>query len=807
MKFTLSWLKHFLQTEASAQEIADTCTMIGLELEELSSPAEALRAFTIAHVIQARQHPNADRLRVCIVDPGPAINNGEYVQVVCGAPNARTGMKGVFAPVGTHIPGTGLDLKPGVIRGEDSNGMLCSERELMLSDDHEGIIDLPNDAPVGESYASYAGLDDPVIDIGVTPNRPDALGIYGIARDLAAANKGTLKPLSISPVAGTYDSPISVSLNFDDPDNTPCPLFVGRYIRGVRNGPSPEWMQQLLRAVGLRPISALVDVTNYITLTFGRPLHVFDADKVHGNIHARLACEGESLDALDGKTYTLNDQMTVIADDNGPEGIAGAIGGMASGCTDDTVNVFLEAAWFDPVRTAATGRKLNVITDARYRFERGVDPAFVEKGAEIATELIMRLCGGEPSHLVITGTPPMRNATYPLRLDRVRTLAGVDVKPEEQIRILGALGFSAEREGDADTIEVSVPEWRPDVHGEADLVEEIVRIYGYDRIGHMRLPQISPVTRRSIDVPQRRRFRAARALASRGMNEAVTWSFLPEYQAKLFGGGDEAVTLDNPISTELSHMRPSLLPNLIAATGRNKARGMDDFAIFEVGQIYRGDGENEEDVHVTGIRCGSDGERHWKATSRAIDVFDVKADLLAVLEAIGAPVNSLQTVADGPEWYHPGRVGSLQLGPKNRIAAFGEVHPRILAAMDVEGPIVAFEINLDAVPVPKSARTTKTALNASDLQPVRRDFAFVVDDGVAAGELLRAARGVDKMLIDDVSVFDVFSGGSIGEGQKSIAIEVTLQPRDQTLTDEEIDAVSKKVIEAASKATGARLRS
>ena len=807
MKFTLSWLKHFLQTDASAEEIADTCTMIGLELEELTSPAEALRAFTIGHVIQAKQHPNADRLRVCIVDPGPAINDGKYVQVVCGAPNARTGMKGVFAPVGTYIPGTGLDLKSGVIRGEESNGMLCSERELMLSDDHEGIIDLPKDAPVGESYASYAGLDDPVIDIGVTPNRPDALGIYGIARDLAAANKGTLKPLSINPVAGTFDSPISVSLDFDDPENTPCPLFVGRYIRGVKNGPSPDWMQKLLRAVGLRPISALVDVTNYITLTFGRPLHVFDADKVHGNIHARLAREGETLEALDGKTYTLNDQMTVIADDNGPEGIAGVIGGMPSGCTDETVNVFIEAAWFDPVRTAATGRKLNVITDARYRFERGVDPAFVEKGAEIATELIMRLCGGEPSHLVIAGEPPLRNMSYPLRLDRVRTLAGVDVKPEQQIRILNALGFSGKWDGEAETIDVGIPEWRPDIHGEADLVEEIVRIYGYDRIGHMRMPQVSPVTQRSITVPHRRRFRAARALASRGMNEAVTWSFLPETHAKLFGGGGEAVALDNPISTELSHMRPSLLPNLIAATGRNKARGMDNFALFEVGQIYRGDGEDEEDVHVSGVRCGSDGEKHWNAPARTVDIFDAKADLLAALETIGAPVGSLQTVAEGPPWYHPGRVGSLQLGPKNRIATFGDVHPRILAAMDVEGPVVAFEINLDAVPVPKSAKTTKPALNASDLQPVRRDFAFVVEDGVAAGDLLRAARSADKALIDDVSVFDVFSGGSIGDGQKSIAIEVTLQPRHQTLTDEEIDAVSKKVIDAASKATGARLRS
>ena len=806
MKFTLSWLKNYLDSKASAQEIADACTMIGLELEHLTSPADALKPFTIAHVLEARQHPNADRLRVCIVDPGPAINDGKPVQVVCGAPNARTGMKGVFAPPGTHIPGTGMDLKPGVIRGEQSNGMLCSERELMLSDDHEGIIDLPEDAPLGERYAEYAGLDDPVIDIGVTPNRPDALGVYGIARDLAAKRIGTLKRLAVEPVAGMFDSPVNVTLDFDDPDNAPCPLFVGRYIRGVRNGPSPEWMQNRLRAVGLRPISALVDITNYVTLSFGRPLHVFDADKVHGDIHARLARAGESLEALDGKTYTLDESMTVIADDNGPEAIGGIIGGMPSGCTEETVNVFLEAAWFDPVRTATTGRKLNAITDARFRFERGVDPAFVETGAEIATDLIMRLCGGEPSHLVVAGAPPLRNAVYRLRLNRVRTLAGVDILPEEQLRIMNALGFETDLDESAETVDVQVPEWRPDIQGEADLVEEIVRIYGFDRIGHMQLPRTCAVTAKNISLPQRRRFRAARALAARGMNEAVTWSFVPQSHAELFGGGSEQVALDNPISTELSHMRPSLLPNLIAAAGRNHARGIANCALFEVGQIYRGDGEQDEDVHVSGIRGGAHGARHWAAAPRPVDIFDAKADLLAALEATGAPVGSLQTVADGPAWYHPGRVGSLQLGPKNRIASFGEVHPRVLGAMDVSGPVIAFEINLDAVPLPKSARTARPALNASDLQTVTRDFAFVVEDHVGAGDLVRAALGADRSLIADVAVFDVFSGGSIGEGRKSVAIEVTLQPRERTLTDEEIDTVSQKVIAAAEKATGAQLR-
>ncbi len=806
MKFTLSWLKHYLDTDASARQIADTLTMIGLELEELTSPAEALAPFTIARVIEAKQHPNADRLRVCIVDPGPEINGGKPIQVVCGAPNARTGMLGVFAPAGTHIPGTGIDLKPGVIRGEESNGMLCSERELMLSDDHEGIIDLPEDAPVGVRYADYAGLDDPVFDIGVTPNRPDALGVYGIARDLAAKGIGTLKALAINPIAGTYESPINVLLEFDEPDNGPCPLFVGRHISGVRNGPSPDWLQNWLRAVGLRPISALVDITNFVTLAFARPLHVFDADKVHGDIRARLARPGETLEALDGKTYTLDETITVIADENGPESIGGIIGGEASGCTEETVNVFLEAAWFDPVRTAATGRKLNVITDARFRFERGVDPAFVVTGAEIATSLIMELCGGEASHLVVAGDPPLRHAAFDLRLSRARTLAGVDIQPDEQVRILSALGFTAQPTDDPDILHVGVPEWRPDIHGEADLVEEVVRIYGFDRIGHMQLPRLHTVTAKAIEPGQRRRFRAARTLAARGLNEAVTWSFLPETQAALFSGEREPVALDNPISTELSHMRPSLLPNLIAAVGRNRARGFDNCALFEVGQIYRGEEPDDESVHATAVRAGETAERHWAKKPRPVDLFDAKADLMAVLDALGAPVGSLQTVAEGPGWYHPGRVGSLQLGPKNRIASFGEMHPRVLREMDVEGPVVAFEIDLGAIPLPKSARTTRPALDVSDLQAVRRDFAFVVDGAIAAEQIVRAARGADKALISDVDVFDVFAGEAIGEGRKSVAVEITLQPRDKTLTDEEIDAVSQRIVGAVEKATGAQLR-
>jgi phenylalanyl-tRNA synthetase beta chain len=800
MKFTFSWLKDHLHTEATAEEIADALTHLGLELEELSNPAEKLKPFVIARVLEARPHPNADRLRLCLVDFA-----GETpLQVVCGAPNARTGMKGVFAPVGTHIPGTGIDLKTGSIRGEASNGMLLSERELGLSDEHEGIVDLPEDAPVGTPYAEWAGLNDPVFDIGVTPNRPDALGVYGIARDLAAKGMGHLKPLPDIAVDGTFESPIPVELRFGDADNKPCPLFVGRYIRGVANGPSPAWMQRRLRAIGMRPISALVDITNFITFTYARPLHVFDADKVKGAIHARLARGGETIEALDGKTYTLDSEMTVIADDSGPEGIAGVIGGEATGCMAETVNVFLEAAWFDPIRTAATGRKLGIVSDARYRFERGVDPAFVEPGAEIATQMILDLCGGEASDLVVAGKPPTRSLSFPLRMNRVKTLAGVDIPTDEQLDILKSLGFTIA--GTDAEIVAEAPTWRPDIDGEADLVEEIVRVFGFDRVAHVPLPRLETVTGRRVSVAQKRRFVAARALAARGMNEAVTWSFVPKRDAELFGGGAEALELANPISTEMSHMRPSLLPTLIAAARRNAARGFADQALFEVGQVYGGDRPKDERVNATGLRAGMTSQRHWSAERRAVDVFDAKADALAILAAAGAPVASLQTAAEGPDWYHPGRVGSLMLGPKNRLAVFGEVHPRVLQALDVAGPLVAFEVDLDAVPLPKGARTARPPLAASQFQAVTRDFAFIVASDVPADRIVRAARGADKALVGFVAVFDVFTGAAIGEGRKSVAIEVTLQPRERTLTDEEIDWTSAAIVAAVHKATGGELR-
>lgn len=804
MKFTQNWLKDHLATDATVHEIADRLTLIGLELEHLHDPAEELAPFTIARVIEARPHPNADRLRVCIVDAGPAVNGGQPVQVVCGAPNARTGMIGVFAPPGTHIPGTGMDLKPGSIRGESSDGMLCSERELMISDDHEGIIELAPDAPLGEPYAEYAGLNDPVLDIGVTPNRPDALGVRGIARDLAAAGLGTLKPGQEAPVPGAFASPISVDLKFDEPENTPCPLFVGRYFRAVENRPSPDWMQRYLLAVGLRPISALVDITNYVTLTYGRPLHVFDADKVHGNIHARLARPGESILALDGKEYRLDATMTVIADDEGPEAIGGVMGGERTGCTGDTSNVFLEAAYFDPVRTATTGRNLGIVSDARYRFERGVDPLFTQTGTEIATRLILELCGGEASELVVAGEPPRRDATFDLRADKVESLAGVYIPPDDQKTILEDLGFTARVQGEG--LRVVAPSWRPDIHGNADLVEEITRIHGLDKIKNVPLPRLSDVAKKTVTTGQRRRFQAARSMAARGFAEAVTWSFVTRAQAELFGGGAPELELANPISSELSDMRPSLLPNLLAAARRNADRGYSDLALGETGQIYLGDEPEDEFLHATGIRIGATGPRHWDGPPPPLDAFHAKADALAVLEATGAPVASLQVEPVGPDWFHPGRVGTLRLGPKKPIATFGELHPRILQAFELEGPAVGFEVVLDAIPLPKNARISRAALQASEFQAVKRDFAFLVDRTVSAGTLVRAARGADKALIDSVAVFDVYEGAALGAQKKSLAVEITLRPKSATLTEADIEAVSDKIVAAVEKATGGTLR-
>ena len=797
MKFTLSWLKEYLDTTATLDEICEGLIGVGLEVEEVTDKTRLLADFTVAHVTLAEKHPNADKLRQCVVGTKDGTK-----QVVCGAPNARTGIKAIIALPGVTIPATGAVFSPATIRGVESQAMLCSERELLISDEHNGIIEVEGDWPVGTPAATALGLDDPMIYVKVTPNRPDALGIYGIARDLAAKGLGTLKPLDAKKVEGSFDSPIKVSLDFPDGDTKPCPLFVGRYIRGVRNGPSPEWLQRRLRAIGLRPISTLVDITNYITFAYGRPLHVFDADKVKGNVRARLAKDGEVLEALDNKTYTLSSGMTVIADDAGPEAIAGIIGGIPSSCTDETVNVFLESAWFDPLRTAATGRKLGITSDARYRFERGVDPAFTPVGSEIATRMILELCGGEASHVVIAGAVPNTARSFDLRKTRVTSLAGIDIPVARQKEILVALGYGVTETQDALTC--TVPSWRPDVNGEADLVEEVCRIWGLDNIPPAPMSRSSAIAKPVLNPLQKRMLGARRALASRGFNEAITWAFLPEEHARLFGGGQPELKLANPISSELSDMRPSLLANLIAAAGRNMDRGFADMMISEVGHAYAGDTPKDETLRAAGIRRGAFTGRNVQGGARAVDAFDAKADALAVLEAAGAPVATLQVVAGAPTWFHPGRSGTIQMGPQNKLGYFGEIHPRVLAAMDVKGPLVAFELILNAIPGSKSKGATRAALVISDLMPLSRDFAFVVDDAIEADKLVKAAKGADKALIADVTVFDLYK---LEGGSKSLAIEVTLQPKDKTLTEAEIEAASQKIVQAVTKATGGTLRS
>ncbi len=804
MKFTLGWLKDFLDTEAGIDEIVEALNRIGLEVEEVIDPAAKLGNFVTAKIISAEKHPDADKLKVCMVDTG----RGEPVQVVCGAPNARTGLVGVFAPPGTHVPGTGLDLKVAKVRGVESAGMMCSERELEISDDHDGIIELPGDTPLGEPAAEALGLNDPVIEIAITPNRGDALGVYGIARDLAAAGLGTLKPIEVPNIAGDYDSPINVHLEYPEA----CPHFIGRHFRGVQNGPSPAWMQHRLRAVGARPISALVDITNYIMFSFNRPLHVFDAAKVAGDLHVRSAKDGEKLLALDGREYELEEGMVVIADDRDPEALGGIIGGEESGCTEDTTEVFLEVAYFDPVRTAITGRKLNVMTDARYRFERVVDPAFLPAGAQLASKLILELCGGECSHLVEVGKPavqPKEQRTFRLRKDRVKTLAGLEVPEAKQKEILERLGFELTDEGEA--ITAVAPSWRPDIRGEADLVEEIVRIVGLDELPSAPLERPHAVARPVLTELQKRQVRTRHLLASRGLLEAATYAFLPKRHAELFGGGAKALELANPISSELSDMRPSLLPNLIAAAGRNIARGFPNVRLFEVGSVYLSDEPEGERVMAAGIRQGMTGPRHWAARPRPVDAFDVKADALAVLAAAGLNPDSVQVDAESaPDWYHPGRSATLKLGPKNVLGHFGELHPAVLKDMDVKGPIAAFEIFLDALPAKRRKGTARPPLDAPDLMPLKRDLAFVLDADVPAAAILRAVKGADKALIADVRVFDLFAGPQaeeqLGAGRKSVAVEIVIQPRQATLTDEQIQRLTEKVVQAVEKATGGALR-
>ncbi|MSU88206.1 phenylalanine--tRNA ligase subunit beta [Rhodobacteraceae bacterium 2CG4] len=801
MKFTLSWLKDHLETEATLDEILEALTDLGLEVEEVVDPSARLGAFTVGEVLHAEPHPDADRLRVCRV-----LTAAGEKQVVCGAPNARTGIKVVVAQPGDYIPGIDTTIQVGKIRGVESHGMMLSEREMEISDEHDGIIELGADAVVGARYVDYAGKTDPVIEIAITPNRPDALGVHGIARDLAARGLGTLRPVPEVSVPGTFDSPIKVTLDASVRDRA-CPLFLGRTIRGVRNGPSPAWLQDRLRAIGLRPISALVDITNYMTHDLNRPLHVFDADKVEGDLLVRTAIAGETLEALDDKTYTFDGTETVIADASGVESIGGVIGGAPTGCTGETVNVFLEGAYFDPVLTAQTGRKLRIASDARYRFERGIDPEFTPRGIEIATQMILELCGGEASAVVTAGAMPQTARFYPLDSGRVSSLVGMNIAEHEQIRILTALGFGVAKEHGG--IEVWVPSWRPDVQGSADLVEEIARVASLSRLESRPMGRAPGVAKPILTPMQTREGTVRRTLAGLGLNECVTYSFIDRAAAELFGGGAQATALANPISTEMSHMRPDLLPALLRAAARNQARGFADLGLFEVGPAWTG-GEPDDQLRLAaGLRVGHSGPRDPFGARRAHDVYDARADAETALAAIGAP-DRLTVTATAPGWFHPGRSGVLGLGPKTPLAAFGELHPAVLRALDVQGPAVAFSLFLDNVPMPRKAQASRPPLRVSDYQAVERDFAFVVDADTPADAILRAAKGADKQLIDAVSVFDVFAGekaeAQMGAGKKSVAIAVRLQPTGGTLTDKQIEAVADKVVAQVKKATGGTLR-
>lgn len=801
MKFTLSWLKEYLDTDASLEEIGEILTSIGLELEEIDDPSEMYKPFCTAYIESAEKHPDADRLKVCVVDTGK-----DKIKVVCGAPNAKAGMKGVFAPEGSYIPGLDTILKKGVIRGVESCGMMVSEREMAMSDNHEGIIELPEDTEIGLPFAEVMGLNDPVIDISLTPNRADCAGVYGVARDLAAAGLGKLKNPDAEPVKGTFKSPISVEVR--TPNN---PIFVGRYIRGIKNGPSPVWLQRRLKAVGLRPISALVDITNLMTLGLARPMHVYDADKVSGTIYSRMSKEGESLEALNDKSYEFGEGHITICDDSGVLGLGGVVGGTSTGVESDTVNVFVESAYFMPEAIAKTGRALQIDSDARYRNERGIDPELSVAGMEIATKLILEICGGEPSELVIAGENPEWKRTVEYSPDYCEHLGGVAVDNKRQKKILENLGFVVS-EGKDGVWAIEPPSWRGDIDGKADIVEEVLRINGFDK-----LPSTSVCNDGAVTSPAETRLgRIARlsraALAVRGMDECITWAFMETDIAAMFGTNDNEVikqlTLLNPINSELDIMRPTPLPNLIAAAGRNADRGYADTGLFEVGPGFVSASEDGQRLIAAGVRIGNAGPRHWsgKEASRSVDAFDVKGDVIAVLEACGAPVSNLQIGRNAPDWYHPGRSGALKLG-KNVLAVFGELHPMVLEKIGIKGNVVGFEVYPDNIPQKRSKGTSRPKLELAQFQQVSRDFAFIVDYNVEADSIVRAAINADKRLIDKVEVFDVYSGKGMDEGKKSVAINVLIQPKDKTLTEAELEFLSGKIKNAVASRTGGVLRS
>jgi phenylalanyl-tRNA synthetase beta chain len=793
VKLTLSWLKEHLDTDADADAITQKLTAIGLEVESVSDAGAALKDFVVAKIVTAEKHPNADKLRLCMVDDA----SGVPLQIVCGAPNARAGIKVVLARPGTVIPASGEALKVGTIRGVESRGMLCSGRELLLSEESDGIIELPADAKVGAPVAAALGLTDPVIDVAITPNRGDAASVYGIARDLAAAGLGELRAAKIEKVPGKFVSPKKITLDFSAENKDACPIFAGRLIKGVKNGPSPKWIQERMKAVGLKPISALVDVTNLIAQEYGRPLHVFDADRLNGGLCARMAKDGESVRALDDENYTLDDQTIVIADGARACSIAGIMGGADSGCSLETANVFLESALFDPLRIARSGRKLGIISDARYRFERGVDPQFVLPGLELATKMILALCGGEASEIVVAGAASKPPAAIAFDPGFVAKLGGLDVPAAESVRILKNLGFTI------DGGKVTPPSWRSDISGPADLVEEVIRIHGINKVPPAPMMRPAAVAKPVLTPAQRRARTARRALAARGFNECVSFTFIARGTAEMFGGGDAARQLANPIAADLDALRPSLLPSLLAAAARNQARGFPQAMLFEIGAQFESGVPGAQSNIACAIRSGA-GVPGWLKTAEPADAFAVKADMLRVLEAtMGAPMTA--PVKQGaPNWYHPGRSGTLALGPKT-IATFGELHPRIIAAFDLKGPVAGFEIFLDALPDGKS-RKARPPFTPSPFQAIERDFAFVLDAGVSAETLTRAAKAADRALIESVTVFDVYEGPGVDAGKKSLAIRVRLQPKDKTPTDAEIEAVATRIVAQVAKVTGAGLR-
>ena len=798
MKFTLSWLKEHLETDATVQDVSDALNRIGLEVEGIENPAEKLRGFTVAKVLTADRHPQADKLQVLTVDAGEG-----PLQVVCGAPNARAGLVGVFGIEGAVVPANGMVLRKAAIRGVESNGMMCSTRELELGEDHDGIIELPADAPVGTAFSDYAELNDPVIDVSITPNRQDCMGVRGIARDLAAAGLGTLKPLNV-----VYRMDAITSVEGSDPapavridDVAGCPAFYAQAVSGVANGPSPDWMQSKLKAVGQKPISVLVDITTFVSIDLGRPLHVYDRAKVNGALIARKAVQGEELLALNGKTYTLDDTMTVIADDTAALGIGGIMGGESSGASDTTTDVVIECAFFEPENIALAGQKLGVTSDARQRFERGVDPAFVEDGLVIATWLVTEHCGGTPSQITRAGQPPLAQKVIAYDTGLCAALGGMDVAPGRQKAILESLGFGVDAGWN-----VTVPTWRRDVDGQPDLVEEVIRIEGIDNVPSIPLPRAEGVAKPTATPEQMIERKVRRTAAARGLNEAVTWSFLPEKEAAAFGGG--VWSLDNPISEDMKVMRPSMLPGLLAAAQRNMDRGASSVRLFEVGRRYLADGEPA----TVGVVLAGDREARGWASGKAqgFDAYDAKAEVLALLAAAGAPVDNLQVMGDAGACYHPGQSATLRLGPKTILASFGALHPATAKAFDLDGTVVAAEIYLDAIPGKRGAKKPgdgfmRTPYTPPALQAVKRDFAFLVDATLPAGDLLRSVKGADKANIVDARVFDDFRGAGVPEGKKSLAIEVTLQPGEKSYVDDELKAIADKVVAAAAK-QGAELR-